>query len=133
MADDVGGKSVMNAQMERRHLKNPYLSFSFTGAAKGDEVKKITWSRGRGLKPGRWRFRNSHHQGLETEPLPGGPPLGPTQDHNQRTSLGGRCHVEETFALPSRSPSPALAYIPAGCRKKSLQTLIDGTQSPYLS
>ncbi|HPE80973.1 MAG: thiosulfate oxidation carrier complex protein SoxZ [Gammaproteobacteria bacterium] len=44
---DVGGKSVMNAQWSGGISKNPYLSFSFTGAAKGDEVK-ITWADNQG-------------------------------------------------------------------------------------
>jgi len=39
---ESGGKTVMSAQWSGGISKNPYLSFSFTGAAKGDEVK-ISW------------------------------------------------------------------------------------------
>lgn len=44
---DAGGKTVMNAQWSGGISKNPYLSFSFTGAAKGDEVK-IKWADNQG-------------------------------------------------------------------------------------
>ncbi|MEZ5585552.1 MAG: thiosulfate oxidation carrier complex protein SoxZ [Sedimenticolaceae bacterium] len=44
---DVGGKNVMSAQWSGGISKNPYLSFSFTGAAKGDEVK-ISWTDNQG-------------------------------------------------------------------------------------
>lgn len=44
---DVGGKNVMNAQWSGGISKNPYLSFSFTGAAKGAEVK-ISWNDNQG-------------------------------------------------------------------------------------
>ena len=36
------GSNVMNAQWSGAVSKNPYLSFQFTGAAKGDTVK-ISW------------------------------------------------------------------------------------------
>jgi sulfur-oxidizing protein SoxZ len=39
---EAGGKTVMTANWSGGISKNPYLSFAFTGAAKGDEVK-ITW------------------------------------------------------------------------------------------
>ena len=39
---ESGGKTVMSSQWSGGISKNPYLSFSFTGAAKGDEVK-ISW------------------------------------------------------------------------------------------
>ena len=37
-----GGKTVVNAQWGPAVSKNPYLSFAFTGAKKGDSVK-LTW------------------------------------------------------------------------------------------
>jgi sulfur-oxidizing protein SoxZ len=39
---ESGGKNVMTTNWSGGISKNPYLSFSFTGAAKGDEVK-ISW------------------------------------------------------------------------------------------
>jgi sulfur-oxidizing protein SoxZ len=39
---ESGGKTVMTTNWSGGISKNPYLSFSFTGAAKGDEVK-ISW------------------------------------------------------------------------------------------
>ncbi len=39
---ESGGKTVMTANWSGGISKNPYLSFAFTGAAKGDEVK-ISW------------------------------------------------------------------------------------------
>ncbi len=44
---DVGGKAVMTANWSGGISKNPYLSFAFTGAAKGDDVK-ITWTDNQG-------------------------------------------------------------------------------------
>jgi len=44
---EAGGKTVMSAQWSGGISKNPYLSFSFTGAAKGDEVK-ISWTDNQG-------------------------------------------------------------------------------------
>ncbi|MCG6967845.1 MAG: thiosulfate oxidation carrier complex protein SoxZ [Chromatiaceae bacterium] len=44
---EAGGKPVMTAEWSGGISKNPYLSFSFTGAAKGDEVK-ITWKDNQG-------------------------------------------------------------------------------------
>lgn len=44
---ESGGKTVMSAQWSGGISKNPYLSFSFTGAAKGDEVK-ISWADNQG-------------------------------------------------------------------------------------
>ena len=37
-----GGKTVVNAQWGAAVSKNPYLSFAFTGAKKGDTVK-LSW------------------------------------------------------------------------------------------
>ncbi len=37
-----GGKTVVNAQWGPAVSKNPYLSFAFTGARKGDSVK-LSW------------------------------------------------------------------------------------------
>lgn len=37
-----GGKNVMNAQWSGTISKNPYLSFKFSGAKKGDAIK-ISW------------------------------------------------------------------------------------------
>jgi len=39
---ETGGKTVMTANWSGGVSKNPYLSFAFTGGAKGDEVK-ISW------------------------------------------------------------------------------------------
>ena len=39
---ESGGKTVMTTNWSGGISKNPYLAFSFTGAAKGDEVK-ISW------------------------------------------------------------------------------------------
>ena len=39
---ESGGKTVMTANWSGGVSKNPYLSFAFTGGAKGDEVK-ISW------------------------------------------------------------------------------------------
>ena len=39
---EAGGKTVMTTNWSGGISKNPYLAFSFTGAAKGDEVK-ISW------------------------------------------------------------------------------------------
>lgn len=39
---ESGGKTVMSANWSGGISKNPYLSFAFTGGAKGDEVK-ISW------------------------------------------------------------------------------------------
>ena len=44
---EVNGKNVMSANWSGGISKNPYLSFAFTGAAKGDEVK-ISWSDNQG-------------------------------------------------------------------------------------
>ena len=44
---EVGGKNVMTANWSGGISKNPYLSFAFTGAAKGDEVK-ISWTDNQG-------------------------------------------------------------------------------------
>ena len=44
---EAGGKTVMSSQWSGGISKNPYLSFSFTGAAKGDEVK-ISWTDNQG-------------------------------------------------------------------------------------
>jgi len=44
---ESGGKTVMSSQWSGGISKNPYLSFSFTGAAKGDEVK-ISWTDNQG-------------------------------------------------------------------------------------
>ena len=42
-----GGKTVMTANWSGGISKNPYLSFGFTGGAKGDEVK-ISWKDNQG-------------------------------------------------------------------------------------
>ena len=39
---EAGGKTVMSANWSGGISKNPYLSFDFTGASKGDEIK-ISW------------------------------------------------------------------------------------------
>lgn len=39
---ESGGKTVMNAQWNSTISKNPFLSFSFTGAKSGDTLK-ISW------------------------------------------------------------------------------------------
>jgi len=39
---ESGGKTVMNAQWGGTISKNPFLSFSFTGAKSGDMIK-ISW------------------------------------------------------------------------------------------
>ena len=39
---EAGGKTVLSSNWSGGISKNPYLSFAFTGASKGDEVK-ITW------------------------------------------------------------------------------------------
>jgi sulfur-oxidizing protein SoxZ len=39
---ESGGKTVMNAQWNGTISKNPFLSFEFTGANKGDTIK-ISW------------------------------------------------------------------------------------------
>jgi sulfur-oxidizing protein SoxZ len=44
---ESGGKMVMMANWSGGISKNPYLSFSFDGASKGDEVK-ITWKDNKG-------------------------------------------------------------------------------------
>jgi sulfur-oxidizing protein SoxZ len=44
---ESGGNTVMNAHWSGGVSKNPYLSFAFTGAAKGDEVK-ISWTDNQG-------------------------------------------------------------------------------------
>ncbi|WP_078118637.1 thiosulfate oxidation carrier complex protein SoxZ [Thiosocius teredinicola] len=44
---EAGGKTVMTAYWSGGISKNPYLSFAFTGAAKGDEVK-ISWTDNQG-------------------------------------------------------------------------------------
>ena len=44
---EAGGKTVMSSQWSGGISKNPYLSFSFTGAAKGEEVK-ISWTDNQG-------------------------------------------------------------------------------------
>ena len=44
---ESGGKNVMTAYWSGGISKNPYMSFSFTGGAKGDEVK-ITWKDNQG-------------------------------------------------------------------------------------
>jgi sulfur-oxidizing protein SoxZ len=44
---ETGGVNVMNAHWSGGVSKNPYLSFAFTGAAKGDEVK-ISWTDNQG-------------------------------------------------------------------------------------
>jgi sulfur-oxidizing protein SoxZ len=44
---ETGGKTVMTANWSGGVSKNPYMSFAFTGGAKGDEVK-ITWADNQG-------------------------------------------------------------------------------------
>ena len=44
---ESGGKTVMTANWSGGISKNPYLSFTFTGGAKDDEVK-ITWKDNQG-------------------------------------------------------------------------------------
>jgi sulfur-oxidizing protein SoxZ len=44
---ESGGKTVMTANWSAGISKNPYLSFAFTGGAKGDEVK-ISWKDNQG-------------------------------------------------------------------------------------
>lgn len=44
---EVGGKAVMTSEWSGGISKNPYLSFAFKGAAKGDEVK-ISWTDNQG-------------------------------------------------------------------------------------
>lgn len=44
---EAGGKNVMTAYWSGGISKNPYLSFKFTGAAKGDDVK-ISWTDNQG-------------------------------------------------------------------------------------
>ena len=44
---ESGGKTVMTSYWSGGVSKNPYLSFAFTGAAKGDEVK-ISWTDNQG-------------------------------------------------------------------------------------
>ena len=44
---EAGGKTVMTAQWSGGISKNPYLSFSFSGGAKGDDVK-ISWTDNQG-------------------------------------------------------------------------------------
>jgi sulfur-oxidizing protein SoxZ len=44
---ESGGNNVMTAYWSGGISKNPYLSFTFTGGAKGDEVK-ITWKDNQG-------------------------------------------------------------------------------------
>jgi sulfur-oxidizing protein SoxZ len=44
---EAGGKNVMTANWSGGISKNPYLSFAFKGASKGDEVK-ITWMDNKG-------------------------------------------------------------------------------------
>ena len=44
---ESGGKTVMTANWSGGISKNPYLSFAFTGGAKGDEVK-ISWTDNQG-------------------------------------------------------------------------------------
>jgi sulfur-oxidizing protein SoxZ len=39
---EAGGKTVLTSNWSGGISKNPYLSFNFTGAKKGDEVK-ISW------------------------------------------------------------------------------------------
>ncbi len=40
---EAGGKEVMSAQWGGSISKNPYLSFKFKGAAKGDTIK-LSWT-----------------------------------------------------------------------------------------
>jgi sulfur-oxidizing protein SoxZ len=44
---ESGGKTVMTSNWSGGVSKNPYLSFAFTGGAKGDEVK-ISWTDNQG-------------------------------------------------------------------------------------
>ena len=44
---ESGGKTVMTSNWSAGVSKNPYLSFAFTGGAKGDEVK-ISWTDNQG-------------------------------------------------------------------------------------
>lgn len=44
---ESGGKTIMSANWSGGISKNPYLSFAFTGGAKGDEVK-ISWTDNQG-------------------------------------------------------------------------------------
>jgi len=44
---EAGGKTVMTANWSGGISKNPYLSFAFSGGAKGDEVK-ISWADNQG-------------------------------------------------------------------------------------
>ena len=44
---ETGGKTVMTTNWSGGVSKNPYLSFAFTGGAKGDEVK-ISWADNQG-------------------------------------------------------------------------------------
>jgi sulfur-oxidizing protein SoxZ len=44
---ESGGNNVMTAYWSGGISKNPYLSFTFTGGAKGDDVK-ITWKDNQG-------------------------------------------------------------------------------------
>lgn len=44
---ETGGKTVMTANWSGGVSKNPYMSFAFTGGAKGDEVK-ISWADNQG-------------------------------------------------------------------------------------
>ena len=44
---EAGGKTVLMTNWSGGISKNPYLSFGFTGAAKGDEVK-ISWTDNQG-------------------------------------------------------------------------------------
>lgn len=44
---EAGGKNVLTSNWSGGVSKNPYLSFAFTGAAKGDEVK-ISWTDNQG-------------------------------------------------------------------------------------
>lgn len=44
---ESGGKNVMTAYWSGGISKNPYLSFTFTGGAKGDDVN-ITWKDNQG-------------------------------------------------------------------------------------
>ena len=44
---ESGGKTVMTSNWSAGVSKNPYLSFAFTGGAKGEEVK-ISWTDNQG-------------------------------------------------------------------------------------
>ena len=44
---EAGGKTVLTTNWSGGISKNPYLSFAFKGAAKGDEVK-ISWADNKG-------------------------------------------------------------------------------------